>query len=1067
MKTVFWFDIQGYFKSRGCYAALLLIIVFGIFGGQNARFSVSENVFYNSSYQVAFITAFISLTAIFFSTLFTAQLAIKEVDNRFEQIYFSTPISKKQFLTGRFALILIISCLSAITLTVSFFIGQSTNAQSMESGAFHFAYYLVPMLYFTLVNTIFVTTVLCVVAWFSKSKMLIYVSGLLLYILYMVTMLFSSSPFMAQSLPQSEQTKFISGVLDPFGMSAFFNATAQWTVEQRNTTLIGFDGIFIWNRLGVLLVSIILLYITFKKYSISKKVKLKKTVIKTENTEKVVVFPFQFTKTNEGMRAECNALLSFVKINLIYIFKSIPFVLIVLALLFAVGMEMYAEIEKGIRIPQKYATSGLMTSTIIHNFYVLGVMVVLFYTHDIFWRSKSVNFNLIENSTPNSKARFWAHWVTLLILALTFSIVLISEGIAFQYVYNYPTIEIGIYARVLLFTTLPLFVLSGFLLIIQKLVNQKYIALGFAALFAFVMATPLGRKLVTLPLFKFLYSINFDYSDMNGFGSYEAAFGCRLLFGFMILVISLYLIHLRKTQFRKMYVYLTLFLLFISAYGMGIIVMKNYYPKSEDVVLQAQVDYERHFRNLQNLPQPTIIEVKTFVDLYPEKNCYTIEGKYLVENKTDSEINKIFINFSDGFTIERADFQSAEEVQIIRNQYQIVALQHPMQPNAKAKFSFKIRYQWEPVNGHESFNAIVENGSFMRISRYYPQFGYNADNEIQEDPIRKQFQLGNKTPPTAFDAPKSPNNNFINLDMTIATSSGQNAIGVGELLKQWKVKNRSFFQYQATQIPFRFAVSSAQYAVKKEMYKSKKFEVYYHSSHAENVEHLLKNAKLTMDYCESNFGPYPFETIRFAEVSSFTKGFAATAYPATIYMTEDLIFHSNIKADEQQDVINELAGHELAHLWWGGNQIHPDQRDGAVMLTEALAMYTEMMLLKKMYGKEEMLKRVQMHLDIYNNEKGFSKEMPLYQAKPEDRHIAYSKGTVVMYLLSEMIGEAKLNLALKHFLQKNKYPNPKPITIDFIKELYKVSPKVIHPRIDKLFKSVADLPKINADNSQL
>jgi hypothetical protein len=31
-------------------------------------------------------------------------------------------------------------------------------------------------------------------------------------------------------------------------------------------------------------------------------------------------------------------------------------------------------------------------------------------------------------------------------------------------------------------------------------------------------------------------------------------------------------------------------------------------------------------------------------------------------------------------------------------------------------------------------------------------------------------------------------------------------------------------------------------------------------------------------------------------------------------MTEDLIFHANIKADRQQDVINELAGHELSHL---------------------------------------------------------------------------------------------------------------------------------------------------------
>lgn len=1053
MRTVFRFDVQGYFKSWSFYAVLLLIFVFGIFAGQNACFSLSENVFYNSSYQVGYITAFVSLTTIFFSTLFTAQMAIKEIDNLFEQIYFSTPITKCQFLSGRYASVLTMSFLLTIVLTVSFFIGQSSNAQTLESGAFNLTYYFVPMLYFTVINTVFVTAVLCVVAWFSKSKMSIYVGGLLLYILYMVALLFSSSPFMAQSLPQSEETKFISGVLDPFGMSAFFNQTAQWSVAQRNTEIIGFDGVFILNRLGILLLSLVLLYIAFRRYSSTKRTEHKKNVISEVNPE-VNSIPFKFIGIESGFKVKVQALLSFVKINLIYIFKSIPFVVIVLALLFAVGMEMYAEIEKGIRIPQKYATSGLMVSTIIQNFYVLGVIVVLFYTHDIFWRSKNVNFNLIENSTFNVKTQFWAHWLTLLMVITSFSSVLIIEGIAFQFLYGYPVLEWSVYGKVFLFTTLPLFALSGFLLIIQKMVPQKYVALGLSALFAFVMATPLGRKLVTVPFMKFLYSINFDYSDMNGFGSYEGIFIYRLLFGFLVLAILFYLISLRKSHFRKVYVYLIVLSLGLSAFGLSQKITDGYLPKDENSQWQEQADYEKQFRSYQDLPQPTITAVKTKVELYPDDNAYHIEGTYQLENKTDKEIKEVLISFSDGFEIKNANFQFDGNGYSIGKQYQILNLKQPMKPNSKANFTFKIAYRWKPVNGHQPFNAIVENGSFMRISCYYPQFGYNSDNEIEEEAIRKQFGLDARTEPKAFNAPKEPNNDFINLDMTIWTSDNQVAIGMGELIKQGKIRNRSFFQYQAKQIPFRFAVSSAQYVVKKEQYKGKNFEIYYHPSHSENVEHLLKNAKLTMDYCEENFGPYPYKTIRFAEVSSFTKGFAATAYPATVYMTEDMIFHCNIKADKNQDVINELAGHELAHLWWGGNQINPDQRDGAVMLTETLAMYTEIMLLKKMYGKEEMLKRVQMHLDIYNNERGFSNETPLYKVKPDDRHICYSKGTVVMYLLSEMLGEEKVNLALKRFLEKNKYPHAKPISDDLIKELYVITPKENHSKIDELFKKV-------------
>ena len=381
-----------------------------------------------------------------------------------------------------------------------------------------------------------------------------------------------------------------------------------------------------------------------------------------------------------------------------------------------------------------------------------------------------------------------------------------------------------------------------------------------------------------------------------------------------------------------------------------------------------------------------------------------------------------------------------------------------MLPNQETRFEFNISYSWKAVNGHQSFNAIVENGSFMRISRYYPQFGYLSDNEITDENRRKQFGLGNVTALKAFNSPKLPNDDFINLNMVISTSVNQNAIGVGELTRQWKKANRNYFQYETSSpIPFRFAISAATYAIKRAHYKGRNFEIYYHPAHAENVAHLLKNAEITMDYCDANFGPYPFKTIRFAEVSSFTKGFAATAYPATIFMTEDMLFHANIKGDRQQDVINELAGHELSHMWWGNTQISPDERAGAAMLTETLAMYTELMLLKKMYGKAKMLEKISMHLGIYLDEKGFTTEEPLYQVKNEDIYISYSKGAVMMYRLSELIGEEKVNLALRNFLSKNKYPNPKPLSIDFLKEIYLVSDERLHDEISNMFMKTGGL----------
>jgi aminopeptidase N len=291
--------------------------------------------------------------------------------------------------------------------------------------------------------------------------------------------------------------------------------------------------------------------------------------------------------------------------------------------------------------------------------------------------------------------------------------------------------------------------------------------------------------------------------------------------------------------------------------------------------------------------------------------------------------------------------------------------------------------------------------------------------------------------------------------MIISTNDKQTAIGVGELIKKWHTRNRNYFQYKTPgKVPFRFAVSSAEYAIHTTNYRDKNIEVYYHPLHMENVAHLVKNIQLTLDYCETSFGAYPFKTIRFAEVSGFTKGFNATAYPATVFMTEDMAFHANIKAGKQQDVINELAGHELAHMWWGNSQLAPANREGDVLLTEALAQYTELMLVKKMHGEKSVLDNVRLHLGLYLDGRGYTDEQPLFTMLSDNVHLSYSKSLVAMYQLAEMIGEEKLNTALKQLLQKNAWPHPRAVSTDLIRELYAVTDTSLHGKIDDLFKRI-------------
>lgn len=1055
MNALFSFEVRRNTKHWPSYLVALIFVFLGIFCGNQFNLSVGEGIYLNSPYTIGFMTGMLSLSIIFFATIYALQLLFKEQDSRFDIVLFSFPLSKQAYQKGKFLSYFLQTFLSFSFLMLGFMTGQSLRTGTEMQEGLHIFYYLCPLFIFGLVNTLLVCSFLFLMTFIFRKKLLVVIGGLLLYVFYMIVLLFSNSPFMAGAMPQSLEAQQISAILDPFGLSSYFLNARLLTVEQKNIQFVPMTGYLLFNRIFCFIISIVFLWLTVKKFSFSNisKQKTKKAFPKTDSQIKLFKSGYASVQPHYGRIPAIQSTLSFVKIDLIYLFKSITVPAVSLLLVFDVGMEMYAEIEKGIRLPQKYASSGLMATTISENFHLLGLMIVAYFLNDLYWSSKSSGFSMIENSTFFSKNKLTGHFISISVLLFFLTGILIGEGIIFQTAYQYFRMDWKAYLGVFLFNTFPLILFSRFVLVINDRIPNKFIALGISVVAVFILAGPVSGKLISYPVLRIFSDFKGSYSDFNGYGIYEKAFEQRLLLGTGIMAL-LWMINAFIT-FKKVSFLQSAFtvILLISGVLAGSYFMKGYIPKDDEKEILNAVHYEKNFRKYEKLPQPDITAIKTEIKLYPSQNAYKITGHYTLKNQTNQPIDKILISFNADLKLETAVLQSGSEIMAVNGKTSEISLKNTLKPNDTATLDFKISYQWFAVNGHQSFNAIIENGSFMRISRYYPAIGYQKDYEIQDEKIRSQYQLGKLRTIKKPEAPEVFKKNFINLDMTVSTEKHQTAIGTGDLVKKWATSERNYFQYQAENIPFRFAVSSADYQLKSLNYKGIVIRIFYHKNHSENVDHLLKNAQLTLDYCQDNFGKYPFKTINFAEISSFTKGFAATAYPSAIFMPEDMVFHANIHADKQQDVINELAGHELSHLWWGNSQISPDDREGSVMLTETLAMYTEMMLYKKMHGKEQMMERIKVHQQIYDNEKGLSKNLPIYRVTENVPHISYSKGAVAMVKLSDLIGEDKVNTALKAFLNNNQYPK-KPGSLDLLQEFYKVSPNdASRKEINRLFKS--------------
>lgn len=1056
MQHIFRFDIANYFKSKAFIIAFMALIGAGIFTGLRFNLTIGEGVYLNSAYSIGFMTGMLSLIIIFIASVTAYQLLLKEWDNRFDSLLFTTSVNKRQFFTGRMLTFFSVTFLCFALMIVGFATGHLLRHGENISPSFNLLYYIYPLLIFGSINSLLVCSVLACIAWINKNKLLMATGGLLIYIVYMVSLIFSNSPFMTNTTPQSLQAQNISALLDPFGLSGYFTISSHFTPAQRNGQLVPLSGVFLLNRIIILFISGVLLFITYKKFSFSsnrkKQPRNKNSDIEPKESNRLQAKPLFAVLAHQNKSAAIQSIISFVKTDLIYLFKNIPLVVTTLFLLFYMGMEMYAEIEKGIRLPQKFASSGLIAETINENLHILGMLAGVYFTNDIFWRSKESRFHFIENTTFHSFTKITGHSITAIVLQLFFTIAVFSLGISFQVGYGYTNFNWEAYAGVLLFTTAPMILFSVFALLINHIISNKYMALAVSLAAALLLTTSLSKNIIPHPLLRFFTGYSGSYSDFAGYGTYLALFAKRQLFGLLLILLIGIIFQLLFSRKKIVRYSIATIVLGFAALLTGLSFLDGYILKSKDTAITAAVQYENKYKTFSSTPQPVITDVKTSIHLYPSAQSYTIEGQYIIKNKTTKPVETMLVEFEDGFSISHAKYTSTNETIAISKPLSELKLSTPLLPGDSAAIDFTISYQWKTINGHHPFNAIIENGSFMRISRFYPRIGYQKENELADETERKKNGLGKQTPIKKLEDSTRAVADFVNLDMVISTDEGQTAVGTGTLIKQWKEGKRNYFQYSPKQpVPFRFAVSSARYEIKQAIHNGIAISVMYHPSHSENVQHLIQNAKLTLDYCIQNFGAYPFPSVTFAEVSSFTSGFAATAYPGTIFMTEQMVFHANIKADKQQDVINELAGHELSHLWWSGNQIVPDDREGAAMLTETLAMYTEMMLYKKMYGIEKMKERIKMHQQIYDAEKGFSENEPLYKVKDGSTHISYSKGAVVMVELANIIGEENVNKALRGFLRKNAYPSKMPVTTDLIKEFLNVSQAIYHERIKKMF----------------
>jgi aminopeptidase N len=172
--------------------------------------------------------------------------------------------------------------------------------------------------------------------------------------------------------------------------------------------------------------------------------------------------------------------------------------------------------------------------------------------------------------------------------------------------------------------------------------------------------------------------------------------------------------------------------------------------------------------------------------------------------------------------------------------------------------------------------------------------------------------------------------------------------------------------------------------------------------------------------------------------------------------SESIGFIANLTKPDDIDMVYYVVAHEMAHQWWA-HQVIGARMQGATLLSETMAQYTALMIMKKEYGPDMMHKFLRYEMDLYLRARGTErmKERPLISVNPDQGYIHYRKGSVALYYLSEMIGEQRINAALKEIIELYAYQGPPyPNSYALVDRLKKQTPPELQYLIKDLFEEI-------------
>lgn len=418
-----------------------------------------------------------------FTALFMADPAIRDFRAGIDPLIFSKPISRGEYLLGKFFgnFFVLACCQSAFVLTL--FVLQWVPKKGMVVQEAKFFPYLKHFLVFVAISHLLLAAFYFTVGTLTRNAKIVYALGIGFYPIYIgyQTILLSSLPWRWKL------------ALDPLVMNRGQNIHTG-DPELLNQLVIAYDSDLILNRVGIILLTSICLTILYARFSSTERAGPveKFSVLNLSTAAERVYYPEsslqvferpdykaraitvpEVSRVNDGIRAYLNKLIAAlgVEFSLLRAERSLV-VMMPLAIFLSIFEVAFYNIPPDVSHSVAYVTN---TSKWLLLF-LIGMAV--FYTSEAMHRDREVKIEPVIWSTPaTNSVLLLSKCLATVVLALSLLVVVGLIAIVVQLVRGHTPLDLSAYSKVYGVVLVPgIIFLTAVVVALNVLLRNKYLA---------------------------------------------------------------------------------------------------------------------------------------------------------------------------------------------------------------------------------------------------------------------------------------------------------------------------------------------------------------------------------------------------------------------------------------------------------------------------------------------------------------------------------------------------------------------------------------------------------------